>query len=166
MIHERKIFKKHVHNEFIGLTRECSVNFGNIRKKIISKDKKLLGKLKGINKELDLLEKKLISYLDSKRTNFPRFYFVSNDDLIDILAGGRSAERLQPHLSKLFEALKKLNGSSIDTAVEGFTSPEGEVVVFPPSGVIVVSSDTTVNELLTTLEKGMRENVKAFIKKA
>jgi len=45
-----------------------------------------LDQLNTNNEILDEVQKKLDDYMDSKRVSFPRFYFLSNDELIDILA--------------------------------------------------------------------------------
>jgi dynein heavy chain len=42
--------------------------------------------LKNQNEVLDHCEKKLKDYMELKRGSFPRFYFLSDDELIDILA--------------------------------------------------------------------------------
>ena len=44
-----------------------------------------LDDLKNISLELDKCTKSLQNYLDSKQMMFPRFYFISNDDLLQIL---------------------------------------------------------------------------------
>lgn len=41
--------------------------------------------LKNISFELDKCQKSLTNYLESKQMSFPRFYFISNDDLLQIL---------------------------------------------------------------------------------
>lgn len=47
-------------------------------------------------------------YLEKKRLAFPRFYFVSNTDLLDILSNGNSPEKVSKHLTKLFDSLAQL----------------------------------------------------------
>ena len=57
---------------------------------------------------LEKIEKKLEQYLESKRREFPRFYFLSNDELLEILAKAGNLEMIEQHLGKCFEALVKL----------------------------------------------------------
>jgi hypothetical protein len=38
------------------------------------------------NKTMDEIEKNLADYLDEKRRDFARFYFISNDELLTLLA--------------------------------------------------------------------------------
>lgn len=52
----------------------------------------LVEKLENIQKNMFLCEKALAKYLETKRLAFPRFYFVSSADLLDILANGDEAD--------------------------------------------------------------------------
>ncbi|OON18221.1 hypothetical protein X801_05932 [Opisthorchis viverrini] len=49
--------------------------------------------------ELELCQKALNDYLDAKRNAFPRFYFISDDEVLNIL-GGKEAEAIQEHIIK------------------------------------------------------------------
>ena len=50
--------------------------------------KRLYEELEDIQKRLAVCEKALADYLETKRLAFPRFYFVSSSDLLDILSKG------------------------------------------------------------------------------
>lgn len=52
----------------------------------------LIEKLTDLQKELTMCEKALAEYLETKRLAFPRFYFVSSADLLDILSNGNNPE--------------------------------------------------------------------------
>lgn len=45
---------------------------------------------------LSLCEKALTEYLDTKRLAFPRFYFISSADLLDILSNGTNPHQVAP----------------------------------------------------------------------
>ena len=68
-------------------------------------------KLDKIEGELKICEKALNEYLDSKRKAFPRFYFVSVNDLLDILSNGNSPAKVNKHSPKIFQAVEHFNMS-------------------------------------------------------
>lgn len=142
--------------------REINDNFNSVRKKINKRDKNLMKTFKSINLELEQLEKNLISYLEKKRLSFARFFFVSNDDLIEILANGKDIDKLQPHLGKLFEAIKRVEKN--EGAITHMISPEGEKVLFKP--VMNIGLGDGINEILNKLEVTMIDAVSQMIKNA
>jgi dynein heavy chain, axonemal len=52
-----------------------------------------------MTRNLELCQKSLNEYLDTKKKIFPRFYFVSNVALLDILSNGNNPPRIMVRLA-------------------------------------------------------------------
>lgn len=59
-----------------------------------------LAELQGLGLGLEKCQKSLNDYLDSKRRRFPRFYFISTDELLSIL-GSNEPTCCQEHMCKV-----------------------------------------------------------------
>ena len=68
----------------------------------------LLKDLENQQGQLEMCEKALADYMESKRRAFPRFYFVSTADLLDILSNGNNPVKVMTHMNKCFQAIEKL----------------------------------------------------------
>ena len=58
----------------------------------------LIERLETIQTSLGECEKALMDYMETKRLSFPRFYFVSHNDLLDILSHGNEPEIVNLYL--------------------------------------------------------------------
>ncbi|TRY82989.1 hypothetical protein DNTS_022847 [Danionella cerebrum] len=130
----------------------------------------LYNKLEDIQNRLALCEKALAEYLDTKRLAFPRFYFISSVDLLDILSSGTNPQQVQKHLSKLFDNMAKLkfegdaDGRASKMAL-GMFSKEDEYVPFSQTcdctGQVEVWLNRVMDSMRATVRHEMTEAVVA-----
>ena len=80
------------------------------------KDASLREVLPWMNESLGTCQKYLASYLEKKRSAFPRFYFISDSKLLEIL-GQNSCAHVIPHLSSLFDNVDGAEVTGVDESV-------------------------------------------------
>ncbi|XP_004439654.1 PREDICTED: dynein heavy chain 14, axonemal [Ceratotherium simum simum] len=125
----------------------------------ITTSARVLEILQNCNTYLDYIKKSLEDYLEIKRMIFPRFYFLSNAELLDILANSRNTESVQPHLMKCFENIKQLLIWKQDIgppAVIMLISAEGEALALPKK----IRIRNAVEQWLVNVEKSMFDVLK------
>lgn len=91
----------------------------------------LIEYLKFLEPELADCERALNAYLETKRLAYPRFYFVSTADLLDILSNATNPQYVCKHLTKLYDSLAKLTFKTGTKRAYAMQSKEnGEEVEF------------------------------------
>lgn len=116
---------------------------------------------------LGKIQKALGEYLERERVAFPRFYFVGDEDLLEIIGNSRDTLRVAKHLRKMFAGISGLihpeaddsetleGGQNLDTSlIIGFTSREGEEVIL--NSPINLAQTPKINEWLGALEANMK----------
>lgn len=131
----------------------------------------LYDKLDILLKQLVLCEKALNDYLETKRLAFPRFYFVSSADLLDILSNGNSPELVARHLTKLYDSLAKLifvKGSKMAQKMQSKENDELVDFMFPCdcSGKVEIWLNRLTDAMRGTLHELFQKSVIAYEDKA
>uniref|UniRef100_A0A8C2YBK7 Dynein axonemal heavy chain 1 n=1 Tax=Coturnix japonica TaxID=93934 RepID=A0A8C2YBK7_COTJA len=124
-------------------------------------DPALLESLKKCNKLLELVQKGLSEYLETKRGAFPRFYFLSDDELLEILSQTKDPTAVQPHLRKCFENIARLQFQE-DLQITHMYSSEGEEVELSAA----IYPTENVEEWLLEVEKSMKASVRDNIERS
>ena len=133
-----------------------------VKKKFIldmCKSEGRLEMLKSLRVELEVCQKSLSQYLDTKRDAFPRFFFISDEELLSIL-GASDPTTIQEHMLKLFDNCAKLTFTSDKASVVGMTSAEGESFKFKSP----VKVHGPVEGWMLAVEEEMRATLRAMCK--
>ncbi|PVI03176.1 dynein heavy chain [Periconia macrospinosa] len=145
-----------------------SSRFQNINSEFLSVMKKVARQpfvmevlnISGVQKSLERLaellnkiQKALGEYLERERVSFPRFYFVGDEDLLEIIGNSNDTLRIAKHLKKMFAGISGLITDE-DGIIKGFTSKEGEEVYLRKD--ISLIKTPRINEWLGALELNMK----------
>ena len=162
-----------IRQKLVKETQEFDIQDKNFRKLMTSiykkpsvrfqcreKDRKF--ELKGFLTKFEQAEKALTKHLDSKKNEFSRFYFLTEQDLLQIIGSSEPLDTLNPHLIKIYSNCKRLLSERRN--IIGMVSQEGEKFLFDKP--IRVESQQQVGQWMNKVDDEMKNTLRNFLKKA
>ncbi|TFK30694.1 dynein [Coprinopsis marcescibilis] len=156
-----------------------SARFSNINAEFLTVMKKVYKSpfvldvlnIQGVQKSLERLadllnkiQKALGEYLERERSSFPRFYFVGDEDLLEIIGNSKDILRIMKHLKKMFAGIATIQLDDDLTQILGMASREGEEIQFTEP--ILLKEYPKINDWLARLEAMMRLSLATLLSEA
>lgn len=131
----------------------------------VSKVPNILNVIESLENQLSRCQNTLTAYITSKRNAFPRFYFLGDDDLLEILGQASKEAILQKHIKKLFPGVHRLGISTRDgeLLIESIHSAEGDSVRLRNVIHITGAVEEWLNQLVIEIKFTLRELVRKCV---
>jgi len=146
------------YNKFKSIDEE----FTGLMKKVANKPMVLevinIPSIKSILEEklktaLERIQKALYNFLEKQRQNFARFYFIGDEDLLEIIGNSKDVNKITRHFNKMFAGMNSLISEDGDE-LTGMVSREFEEVKFEKS--VKISDDPVVYQWLRKVQEQMQ----------
>ncbi|GMH41196.1 hypothetical protein BSKO_09106 [Bryopsis sp. KO-2023] len=132
----------------------------------------LVPRFQDLSHRLDEVRLRMSDFLMTRRRTFPRFYFLSDNELLNLLVQAKiGVQEIQSLLQALFPGICRLqlvaqryDGRSAEFATSGFWSDHGEFL--PTMDALRLQKGDEVEVWMKGIESSMRASMKASIQSA
>ncbi|RHZ17115.1 hypothetical protein DYB37_003140 [Aphanomyces astaci] len=124
-----------------------------------------LQELATLTTSLQKCQNSLIEFLDGKRRLFPRFYFTSEADLLDILSNGGTPDAITKHLSKVFLATQTFKFDTPSTITHFVSNVGKETIRFVTPVTLSGKVEGYLTDALNGMKLTLKENIKSTIRR-
>lgn len=136
------------------------------------KPRDLMVRFTKLKLRLEEIQRTLEKYLDGKRKNFPRFYFLANNELVEVVGNANNPEIIQKYLNKLFQNLSKCELKTTISKmtrekkleVRGMYASDGEFVKFTDVVNVTDSADNWLRCLEATMKKVLKDQLQLCLR--
>ncbi|CCH41669.1 Cytoplasmic dynein 1 heavy chain 1 [Wickerhamomyces ciferrii] len=117
-----------------------------------------------LSESLTRIVKALSEFLEKQRDLFPRFYFIGNEDLLEIIGNMGDFKRISKHLKKMFAGVFDLVINTENSSITHIKSIEGETVeLIDP---ISYEKYNRVDEWLTQLDFEIKHTLSTLLERS
>ncbi|CAK4126621.1 unnamed protein product [Aphanomyces euteiches] len=149
-----------VDNEFVSTMKRVS------HKPLILEVVNIPNLYQSLERQQDMMgsiQRALGEYLERQRAAFPRFYFVGDEDLLEMIGNSKEPRQIQRHLNKMFAGVAAFEIAD-NGAITGLVSKEGEIVRLKQA--VNPQEDARINVWLAQVETQMRMTLASMLEVA